>query len=305
MANISTLSVWKKSARFPLRSFFVSTLLCFGAPSAMSKTLIFESNTSSSQSTQANAATNSAVSTATASTSVSTADLRAQSNNNAASELYFMVEQLKREVLELRGLVEEQSYRLQMLEEGSKRRYQDLDQRVLELSKGMPSRAAPAEPLNGSRTGGASSEATIPADAPVIVPVSVASEAVDEPSEEQKRAYASAYELVKQRQFDAAIDALHRYIEAYPEGDLSGNAYYWLGEVYLVVPKLEQAKQAFLIVVQDFAGHRKVSDALFKLAVTYDRMQAPAQSEKYLERVQREFPNSTAAKLAKNYKINR
>jgi TolA-binding protein len=41
------------------------------------------------------------------------------------------------------------------------------------------------------------------------------------------------------------------------------------------------------------------------LGVSYDRLQNPAKSEQYLNEVQLKFPESTAAKLAKSYKINR
>lgn len=226
---------------------------------------------------------------------------------SANSELFFMLEQLQTEVSSLRGLVEEQAFQIQQMKESDKSRYQDLDNRLLELTRKL-------------EAGGASSGASASAPAyvpPSVVPVSDTA-AVDasvvpmppaaanaEPSEEQKREYQKAYSLIAEKKFDEAIDRFHAYIEKYPEGELTGNAYYWLGEVYLVYPKLEQAKQAFLIVVRSFKGHRKESDALFKLAAVFDQLQDPVSSEKYLNEVQARFPDSTAAKLAKSYKINR
>jgi len=125
------------------------------------------------------------------------------------------------------------------------------------------------------------------------------------PTVDQKREYQQAYDLIKNKNFEEAIKSLLLFIEHYPEGDLAGNAYYWLGEVYLVLPQLEEAKQAFSVVVSAFPMHRKAADALFKLGVSYDRLQDPARAEKYLNEVQLKFPKSTAAKIAKRYKINR
>ncbi|MDX1452229.1 MAG: tol-pal system protein YbgF [Oleiphilaceae bacterium] len=210
--------------------------------------------------------------------------------SSANTELLFMIEQLQQEVRMLRGMVEEQAYQLRTLQESSKARYRDLDARVMALGttpKIQPKAAA----------------------APVVAdskePVTEQSSASTPPTEAQRREYQLAYNLIKERKFNEAVDALHVFIEKYPEGELTGNAYYWLGEVYLVLPKLEQAKQAFSIVVKSFPGHRKLPDALFKLAVAHDRLQSPAESEKLLTRVQQEFPESTAAKLAKDYKISR
>lgn len=232
---------------------------------------------------------------------------------SANSELFFMLEQLQQEVRYLRGMLEEQGNQIHHLELNGKNRYRDLDSRVLDLSKKVSVR------VEGGSVSAIGSSLSTP-----IVPVSVttAKELEDDnaalsvapvasitklppPSEAQKREYQQAYGLIKDKKFEEAIKQLHNFIEAYPEGELAGNAYYWLGEVYLVLPQLEQAKQAFSVVVSAFPMHRKAPDALFKLGVSYDRLQDPAKSEQYLNEVQLRFPESTAAKLAKSYRINR
>lgn len=225
---------------------------------------------------------------------------------SANSELFFMLEQLQTEVSSLRGLVEEQAFQIQQLKENDKSRYQDLDNRLLELTRRIESAGA-------ASTGSSVSTYTPPSIVPAADANSADADAgqsssaavYGEPSEEQKREYQKAYSLIAEKKFDEAIDRFHAYIEKYPEGELTGNAYYWLGEVYLVYPKLEQAKQAFMIVVRSFKGHRKESDALFKLGAVFDQLQDPVSSEEYLSEVQARFPDSTAAKLAKSYKIKR
>ncbi len=213
------------------------------------------------------------------------------------SELLFMIEQLQQEVRLLRGMVEEQAYQLRSLQDNSKARYRDLDSRVMELTRSVlpavNASSPPSTPIHKAPTTGSS-----------VVPVPNAPKE-SKPTEEQKIAYQAAYQLIKDRKFNEAVTALHDFIEAYPEGELTGNAYYWLGEVYLVLPQLEQAKQSFSIVVKSFPGHRKLPDAMFKLAVTHDRLQDPAGAETILSELQQKFPNSTAAKLAGSYKINR
>lgn len=284
-----------------LSSFFCMILLCVLGSGLQAKTLIFESGGSS----KAPEITTAVVTQPVGSKTVSTTQLSRP--NSANAELFFMIEQLKQEVSELRGLVEQQAFQLRNLEISGKRRYQDIDTRVLAISQQLGSAGASTSAEVGDVPAGSlptrlPDAGIVPAAGSVQSAPAVSSAPV---SEEQKQAYAKAYSLVKQKSFEEAVDSLHSYIERYPEGELTGNAYYWLGEVYLVLPKLEQAKQSFMIVVKTFPGHRKVADSMFKLAVTYDRLLDPVNSEKYLELVQKSFPNSTASKLAKSYKINR
>ena len=269
---------------------FIYVLVLFVSANSYSKTLIFQSDSNVTQS-QKSTVQESAPASRKYSTSprVSNAIASNTSDSNANGELFFVIEQLKQDVRNLRGLLEEQSFRLQQLVKNSKSRYRDIDARVLRLSKDlMRNASAVASPVN-SGTNSADTASNTREMQPV--------------SDAQKLAYRDAYQLVKDKQFERAVDALHAYIEKYPEGELTGNAYYWLGEVYLVLPQLKQAQQSFDIVVKTFPGHRKVADAMFKLAVAYDRLQDPANSEKYLKKVQQQFPSSTASKLAKSYKI--
>ena len=291
-----------------LKSFFVLSLM---VSQVSAKTLIFQSSESSSS------VDGSQKSTVTpASTQSPSSPQSASPQPSVNSELFFIVEQLKQEVMLLRGLVEEKDYQLRQMQELSKDRYRDMDQRLQELSRKL----ADMEKGQGSTviSSGSSGESGIVGS--VVVPVAgvgevvpvqggaasvVAVDGAEEQTEEQKVAYQNAYNFVKNKDFPQAIDALHAYVEKYPEGDLTGNAFYWLGEVYLVLPKLEQAKQAFSIVVKTFPGHRKLPDAMYKLAVAMDRLQDPAGAEYYLKQVQQQFPDSTAAKLAENYTISR
>lgn len=282
-----------------LKSFFVLFVFSF---ELNAKTLIFQSNESSG-STSPVVQSDNAVESESQSRSPSSAlpPVSSAPASNASSELFFMVEQLKQEVMMLRGLLEEQSFAMRQLQERSKDRYRDTDERIQSLVQ----KIAVLEKAESSVVIQSNAPVASPSVVNPVGPEVVAVNSVVEETDEQKVAYQKAYNLVKEKNFPEAIDALHAYVEKYPEGDLTGNAFYWLGEVYLVLPKLEQARQAFTIVVKTFPGHRKLADSIYKLAVTYDRLQKPGEAELYLKQVQEQFPNSTAAKLAQNYKITR
>lgn len=296
------------------KSFFIFVLAIFST-TVSSRTLIFQSNSETEkQAAKEVVSSNPPSSGQTSSAAVQPAASNAA--NSVSSELFFMVEQLTQEVMTLRGLVEEQGYLLGQLQSSAKDRYAEIDGRLLSLTQKMAEieQSAVASPSSSSKqvpsaagSGSSSLGGTVVPEASIsaaVVPVGSVSPG-EEATEQQKVEYQEAYNFVKEKDFPNAVDALHAYVEKYPDGDLTGNAFYWLGEVYLAMPKLEQAKQAFTIVVKTFPGHRKIADAMYKLAVAHDRLQEPAEAEQYLKRVQEEYPSSTAARLAKNYALER
>ncbi len=218
----------------------------------------------------------------------STTAQRSSSGNQATSELFYMIQQLQQEVRRLQGEVEEQRHMITRLQEQGRDRYIDLDQRILDLSEKMASQPAPApaaSPASGSGDGQA-----------------VEAREYRQPGDEERKAYNEIQDLIRnQKAYDEAITRLYEFIDKYPEGDLTVNAYYWLGEVYLVKPQLEQAKQAFTIVATRFPDHRKAPDAVYKLGVTLDRMGESDEARRRMQSVVDDYPNSSAAELARKF----
>ncbi|ROT99589.1 tol-pal system protein YbgF [Marinobacter sp. R17] len=218
---------------------------------------------------------------------------RSQSGDSqASSELYFMIQQLRRQVQELQGDLEEQRHKLDQLSKQSRQRYIDLDQRVLELSRkqsDQPSQAA---------TGASGADEQGSGDSDQVQKT----REYRAPTQAEQAEYDEIQTLIRDKKaYDQAIDKLYSFISEHPEGDLTVNAYYWLGEVYLAKPQLPQAKQAFTIVATRFADHRKAPDALYKLGVTQARMGNDADARSTLQSVPKKYPDSNAAKLARDY----
>ncbi|WP_417566883.1 tol-pal system protein YbgF [Marinobacter sp.] len=212
---------------------------------------------------------------------------RSGNNSQATAELFYMIQQLQGEVRRLQGEVEEQRHLINRLQEQGRDRYIDLDQRILDLSEKLSSQPAP-ETSAGSNSAASSS-------APAV-------KEYRQPGPEERKAYEQIQDLIRnQKKYDEAISRIYEFIDKYPEGDLTVNAYYWLGEVYLVKPQLEQAKQAFTIVATRFSDHRKAPDALYKLGVTHDRLGEKAEAQRRMKMVIEDYPASSAANLAKKY----
>ena len=207
---------------------------------------------------------------------------RQAGNNQANAELFYMLQQLQGDVRRLQGEVEEQRHQADRLKQQGRDRYIDLDQRVLKLTAAQQQAQAAAS------------------SAPA--PSSVQAKDYRQPSAEENKAYNSIVDLIRnQKKYDQAITQIYEFLDTYPEGDLTVNAYYWLGEVYLVKPQLEQAKQAFSIVATRFADHRKAADSMYKLGVTLDRLGEKEEAGQRMQTVVKNYPDSSAAKLAQSY----
>jgi tol-pal system protein YbgF len=279
-----------------------------------SRTLVFQSASEKSQTKELSQKQVAPTESLSTSSEVSHASV-----SSANSELFFMIEQLQQEVNSLRGLLEEQGHELRMLKQSSKDRYLDLDTRVLEVTKRINSStvssinqpptiesALSAQDL--SKTPVISSHTT-PAKQNQVKKIIAAEAAGDiskerEPTKAETDDYQKAYSFIKNKQFDDSILALFEYTENYPDSPLLPNVYYWLGEVYLATSKFEQAKTSFLLVVSAYPNSQKVSDSLYKLAVTVDALGDKALARQYINDVQSRYPDSSAAKLARAYKIN-
>ncbi|MBB5320745.1 tol-pal system protein YbgF [Marinobacter oulmenensis] len=213
---------------------------------------------------------------------------RKAADNQATAELFYMIQQLQRTVRELQGRVEEQQNQIERLQQQGRDRYVDLDQRILDLSSAMEKQATQPSAGTGDAASGSG-------DKPER-------KAYRAPGTEEKETYDAIIKLIREeKDFDTAINQLYEFIDTYPEGDLTVNAYYWLGEVYLAKPQLEQAKQAFTIVATRYADHRKAPDAIYKLGVTLDRLGEKDEAERRMSEVVENYPDSGSAELARKY----
>lgn len=263
----------------------------------------------------------------TAGTIASSSVSAAQHTQSANSELVLLLQQLQAEVRQLRGEIETQQYRLQKLEKEQLDRYRDMDRRlsafVLQQADSLVAPApAVADPVTTSSasvstaTGNAQiasesnaplsdgAASTQPADTTVESGPSetVAVSAPAEPTVSDRVAYQQAFTLVRERKFDESVQAFEQFIQTYPSSDNLANAHYWIGEVKLAQQQLESAKAAFETVVTQFVGHRKRPDALYKLGVVQDRLGDTAAQQNSFKQLLDEYPKSSAAGLARNYK---
>ncbi|MBN1652207.1 MAG: tol-pal system protein YbgF [Deltaproteobacteria bacterium] len=110
--------------------------------------------------------------------------------------------------------------------------------------------------------------------------------------------YRAALALVRQRQYDQALNALSTFIVNNPSSSYLDSAIYWRGEVYYARREYQQALNQFQTVSTRFPASRKLPDALLKTGMCYQRLGDNEQARGLFQRVRSQFPNSKAARIA-------
>ncbi len=225
-------------------------------------------------------------------------------DKQAMMDLVIQIQQLQDEVRSLRGMVEEQGYQLESLNNRQRDQYLDLDQRLNELRGG-----APAPMVSGSYP--ATSATTAPTvspqppvreDAPEVRP------ALDTPSsvtaiatpdtqarefaaspEAEKAAYDQGFQSLKDLKYADAAEQFTVFVKQYPNSEYADNAQYWLGESYYVTRNYDIALESFQTLLRNYPDSPKVPDALLKIGYTHYELKQWDQARAALEQVQQQL----------------
>ena len=205
----------------------------------------------------------------------------AYSQNDEPIELLLeKINLLKKEIMELTASVETNNLALSRLDEANQIRYVDLDKRIHLLeTKLLFEETQEQEELVQS-----------------INPLSgLVEEEIDSGEFEL---WSNSMRLLDNSRYSEAAENLRLLILSYPEGSYTGDAYFWLGEIYLVQEMLEDSLEIFNSFVTKFDDHSRVPDALYKIAAVYINLEKFDLAENFLQEVISNYPNSGAALLA-------
>ena len=186
-------------------------------------------------------------------------------------DMAVQVDNLQRTTAELRGRTETLEYEAEETSDRQRDLYQDLDQRIQALEQG----------LQGGSAGGSLASGDLPV-----------------PGGSDRDNYQAAFELLKEQRYDDAATAFERFLTSYPDSQLSDNAQYWLAESYYVTEEFGDALTEFEVVINKYPRSRKVADALLKMGYCNYELERWDAARDALNRVQREFQDTTAARLA-------
>jgi tol-pal system protein YbgF len=218
--------------------------------------------------------------------------------NQSLADLILQIQQLQREVQQLRGDVELQKHTMDAMSRRQRDLYLDIDQRLSRFQPGGVSTpppqipvAPPATPVPPVQAPAAVDSATttdIPADGPVTPP---------DPKQEEI-VYQEAFNLLKQGRYSESIKAFTGFLKDYSGGSYEDNAQYWLAEASYVNRDFDTALAEFSKVREQYAQSPKVPGAMLKMGYIYYEKQKWDDAKNILRELQLNYPATTEARLA-------
>jgi tol-pal system protein YbgF len=237
--------------------------------------------------------------------------LEQQMNALQSSDINAKTDSLQSQVQALRSQVEQLTHQLTEMQAQQKAMYSDLDKRLSTAPAASSSddaslQATTPAPLKSSAKSGKPNAAlakptatkagvgALPATTPTPPPSN--SKALD--AAEEQKIYQSAYDLIKAKKYSQAATTLQGMLQKYPSGQFASNAHYWLGELYGLMGKNDQALNEFSAVVKSFPSSPRVSDAQLKVGLIYASQNQWSDAKMALTKVTTKYPGTASARLA-------
>lgn len=189
-------------------------------------------------------------------------------------ELAVQADELERQTAELQGRIESLEYNAEGTASRQRDLYVDLDDRIQQLERSLQARAA------GNVT-------AVAEPGQLLVP-----------GGNDRENYEAAFNLLKAQEYEAAGSAFAQFLATFPDSVLADNAQYWLAESYYVRDEFEEALAQFRVVISGYPRSRKLPDAWLKIGYSNYELGRFDAAREALARVQAEFADTTAARLA-------
>lgn len=113
-----------------------------------------------------------------------------------------------------------------------------------------------------------------------------------------KAEYQDAFALLKSGDYPAAIVAFREFLLRNPQSEYADNAQYWLGESFYVTEDYPAAISEYQTLLDAFPDSQKFTHALLKIGYAQEAMGDQMAARNTLDRLTRDYPNTTAARLA-------
>jgi len=218
-------------------------------------------------------------------------------------DLTIAVDQLRLELSETRGQLDEMAYAVTILSQGT-----DARLALLEEKAGVTTLPSPGRERSTAASGAqelappvmAPGAPQMPAPDVVLPGVMIAPASQDMGGAvSAKTAYDLAGADFKRGHYNLAASGFANFLEQYPESNLTPSATYWLGESYRGQGLLARATKVWEQQAQTFPRHEESRRALLRLGEVYRSMDNIPAAEKALKKLIAGFQDSDEAQQAK------
>ncbi|MBK5968688.1 MULTISPECIES: tol-pal system protein YbgF [Thiorhodovibrio] len=255
------------------------------------------------------------------------AKLERMVSDQRQSDLLLQIQQLQKEVQDLRGMVEKQQFLLRQQERGKEQLQGPGSGQIPDSNNALLERAVPGQRLSPSPSGlppapGLPARPSL-SDGPTglsdpmnqlglgatpgagtqlqLTPEDTVLPALPAPETQnagERDAYRQAFEHLKERNYEAARVAFEGLLTQYPRGDFADNSLYWLGEISYQDKDYPEARASFEQLIQDYPSSPKVPGAMLKLGYLDSDLGNIEQARIMLQAVVRRFPDTAEGRLA-------
>lgn len=190
-------------------------------------------------------------------------------------DLLTQIESLSQELRRLRGQNEELEHNLQDAKNRQKDFYVDLDARMRRFE------AAEA---------GAQAEST---------PKTTDKSVVEETAAVESSAYEVVYAYYKAANYQKVLESAKEFLKKFPESNRAPNVHYLMGDAYFSLDDFKKSIASYQVIVSKYETSANVSDAWLNIAACQQQLKDLAAARKTLKLVIAKYPDSKAAKKAK------
>lgn len=210
----------------------------------------------------------------------------------ALVEMSQRVDQLERELRELRGEVDALVQANAALKKQQLDIAADLEQRLAAIE----ARERAAAEAAAQAAAPAGQGASTPVEGSAMEPGAAAA---DTGGKSPELRYGEAFDALKAGKYPEAIAGMQEFLTLHPNHPLADNAQYWLGQTYYVTRDYERAIAAFAAVGVRPTDLAKTPDALLKKGLSEIELKRPDAARATLADLVNRFPNSDAARTAR------
>ncbi len=190
---------------------------------------------------------------------------RLEAASRAQLEFANTIDALRREIAQLRGQVEQLAHEVATLQKRNRDLYGDLDARLKKLE-------------------------------PVTVTVDGKPAQVERG---EQAALDAALAQFRASDFKSAIASLQMFLARYPQSAYAPSAHYWLGSSHFALKDYKAAITELQVVADRFRDSPRAPEALLTIAASQIELNDRKSARATLNRIIKEYPDTEAAKLAK------
>ena len=205
--------------------------------------------------------------------------------NQSLVQLASELESLRSEAAALRGQIETLRFETENSDARQRELYVDIDRRLQSLETAPRAFSPPpSAPPSSSPPNFASTTDEPPPAA--------------RPAGSDQQNYQAAFDMISARRYEEAGAAFETFLQQFPTSPLADNAQYWLAETYYVRGQFSAALPEFRKVIEQYPQSAKMPDALLKVGYCQQELGDRNAARTSLQEVMRQFPDTTAARLA-------